>query len=94
MATLGLRPARSATRHRVRRAQSRYVIEHAGIRYRIPPPAQESDDRLLYLGDDPDGTAFEVMAIELEFGQLLVIHAMPIRERFVPQYEEAKRWRV
>jgi hypothetical protein len=33
------------------------------------------------------------MAIELEDGTLHVIHAMPMRERYQEQYEEAKRWR-
>jgi hypothetical protein len=34
------------------------------------------------------------MAVELEDGDLYVIHAMDLRERYRPQYEEAKRWRV
>jgi hypothetical protein len=33
------------------------------------------------------------MAIELEDGSLLVIHAMPLRDRYREQYEEAKTWR-
>jgi hypothetical protein len=33
------------------------------------------------------------MAIELEHGHLLVIHAMPLRRRYREQYEEAKKWR-
>jgi hypothetical protein len=33
------------------------------------------------------------MAIELEDGDLLVIHAMPLRDRYREQYEEAKAWR-
>jgi hypothetical protein len=51
------------------------------------------DPRLVYLGDDADGVALEVVAIELEEGSLLVIHAMPLRDRYREQYEEAKRWR-
>jgi hypothetical protein len=34
------------------------------------------------------------MAVELESGELLVIHAMAMRSKYVPQYEEAKTWRV
>jgi len=33
------------------------------------------------------------MAIELENGSVLVIHAMPLRDRYREQYEEAKAWR-
>jgi hypothetical protein len=52
------------------------------------------DDRLLYLGDDQDGVALEVMAVELQDGGLSVIHAMPLRKKYETGYEEAKRWRV
>jgi hypothetical protein len=51
------------------------------------------DDRLIYLGD-VEGAALEVMAVELNRGALLVIHAMPLRERFRQEYEEAKKWRT
>jgi hypothetical protein len=40
-----------------------------------------------------DGVQLEVMAVELDDGSLLVIHAMPLRERYREQYEEAKEWR-
>jgi hypothetical protein len=52
------------------------------------------DDRLLFLGDDQEGAALEVMAVELQGGELHVIHVMDLRERYRPQYEEAKRWRI
>ncbi len=39
------------------------------------------------------GVALEVMAIELEDGSLLVIHAMPLRDRYREQYDEARKWR-
>jgi hypothetical protein len=86
---VGLGWARSATKHRTSRERSRYVIEHCGLRFEqgCPPgdaPA-EADPRLLYLGDDADGVALEVMAIELEDGRLLVIHAMPLRNRYREQ---------
>ncbi len=48
----------------------------------------------MFLGDDADGIALEVMAVELEDGDLCVIHAMDLRERYRPEYEEAKRWRI
>jgi hypothetical protein len=33
------------------------------------------------------------MAVELEDENLLVIHAMPLRDRYRKQYEEAMKWR-
>jgi hypothetical protein len=93
LTTVKLRWARSATKHRISRQRSTYVIEHAGMRFRISPEADQVDERLLYLGDDEDGTAIEVMAVELEDGDLFVIHAMPLREKYRIEYEEAKRWR-
>jgi hypothetical protein len=91
-----LKWARSATRHRISRERSRFVIEHSGVLFEQPPPVgapADADPRLVYLGDDADGVALEVMAVELEDGRLLVIHAMPLRYRYREQYEEAKKWR-
>ena len=93
---MDLKWARSATKHRIARQRARYVIEHCGLRFEQSPPAGApagADLRLVYLGDDADGVALEVMAIELEDGNLLVIHAMPLRDRYREQYEEAKTWR-
>jgi hypothetical protein len=46
-----------------------------------------------FLGDDADGIALEAMAIELDDENLLVIHAMPLRDCYRRQYEEAVKWR-
>ena len=89
-----LRWARAATKHRVRRQRSQYVIEHCGLRFRVPPPAGQVDERLIYLGDDADGLALDVMAVELGPDELYVIHAMPLRKQYRAPYEQAKRWRV
>lgn len=88
-----IRWARSATKHRISRRRSRHVVEHAGLRFRIPPPGGVGDDRFLYLGDDEEGIALEVMAVELEDSSLYMIHAMKLRDKYRPQYEEAKKWR-
>lgn len=56
--------------------------------------AEAMDDRLLYLGDDVDGQELEVMAVEGSKGELVVIHAMELREKYRDQYEEAKQWRL
>jgi hypothetical protein len=33
------------------------------------------------------------MAVELDDENLLVIHVMPLRDRYQRQYEEAMKWR-
>jgi len=48
----------------------------------------------VFLGDDEQGVALEVMTVGLEGGDLHVIHAMERRDRCQPRYEEAKRWRI
>lgn len=93
---MNLKWARSATKHRISRERSRYVIEHCGLRFRQESPANApvgASSRLVFLGDDTDGVALEVMAIELDDESLLVIHAMPLRDRYQKQYEEAMKWR-
>jgi hypothetical protein len=88
-----LKWARAATKHRISRECSRYVIEHCGLRFEEEPPPDApagASTRLVFLGDDAKGTALEVMAVELEGGGLLVIHAMPLRNRYRKQYEEVK----
>ncbi len=92
---MDLKWARTATRHRISRERSRYVVERCGLVFEQNPPAggpASRDPRLVYLGDDANGVPLEVMAVELEGGGQLVIHAMPMRERYRKQYEEAKRW--
>ena len=49
---------------------------------------------MLFLGDDEAGAALEVMAVELEIGGILVIHAMELRARYRPHYDEARRRRT
>jgi hypothetical protein len=85
--------ARAATKHRISRERSRYVIEHCDLCFEEEPPADApagASMRLVFLGDDAKGTALEVMAVELDDGSRLVIHAMPLRDRYRKQYEEVK----
>ena len=91
-----MRWARAATKHRISRKRSGYVVEHCGLRFEQEPPSgspEKSSPRLVFLGDDENGVALEVMAVGVEGGDLLVIHAMPLRDRYLEQYEEAKKWR-
>jgi hypothetical protein len=92
-----IRWARSARRHRVSRARIVHVIEHCGLVFVAEPPAGAPagvTERLVYLGDDAEGRPLEVMAVRLEEGGILVIHAMALRQKYRAEYEEAKRWRV
>ena len=51
------------------------------------------DKHVLFLGDDLEGVALEVLAAENEAEEFTVIHAMNLRDRYQALYEEAKQWR-
>jgi hypothetical protein len=94
LSSVEVRFARSATRHRVRKDDIRHVI--ANYRVRIaepPPPGREGvpDARLVFLGKTTQGRTLEVMAVTLPGGDLLVIHAMALRNKYKQKYEEAER---
>lgn len=93
-----VRFARSATKHRVSKERIRYVIAHCGLAFEeqasTSDPSDVVDPRLVCLGDDPDGQAIEVIAVEGSKDELIVIHAMALRKKYIDQYEEAKRWRL
>jgi len=86
--------ARSARKHGISQVRTRHVLAHAGLIYiqRAVPPGRPLD-QLVYLGDDAQGLAMEVMAVELSNGDLLVIHSMLLRPKYATQYQEARRWR-
>lgn len=87
--------ARSATKHRISRERSLHVIEHCGLqlvhRYRRAAHSDVSQ-RVVFLGEDLEGVALEVMAVEEEEEEFVVIHAMSMRKRFRGFYEEARQW--
>ena len=88
---------RSATKHRVSKDRIRHVIAHCGLAFEESAPSQASearDDRFVILGDDAEGTELEVMAVEGSKDELVVIHAMELRQKYRYQYEEAKQWRL
>ena len=87
-----IRFAQSARRHKIGQARVRFVIEHPVVTDRVPAPDNSllPDERLVFLGDDHTGRALEVMAVELADGALLVIHAMDLRDKYRPLYEEGK----
>lgn len=84
--------ARTATRHRVPRAQSLAVIEHAGVCFG-GETGRRGEPSVYFFGDDEDDRPLEVVGYENPAGDLLVVHAMPLRRQFEQQYMEALRWR-
>jgi hypothetical protein len=88
--------ARSATKHRISRERSLYVIEQCGIQF-IKRRRSESrhgpDKHVLFLGDDLGDVAIEVLAAENEEEEFTAIHAMNLRNKYLGMYEEAKEWR-
>jgi hypothetical protein len=96
LAWRAIRFANSATRHRITRVRSRYVVEHCGQAFSVQSavdPKWEAE-RLLFLGDDMNGTPLEVMGIELDDGALLVIHAMKLRPQYRERYRAAIPYRL
>ena len=92
-----IRFARSATKHRISRERSLYVIEQCGFqvveRRRSQDLSNGPDKRVFFLGDDLEGVGLEVVAAEIEEEEFMVIHAMNLRDRFLGLYEEARKWR-
>lgn len=91
----GITFARSATKHRISRERSLYVIERCGLQLveRHWNRAQSDlDRRITFLGDDLEGVALEVMAAECDEDHFLVIHAMNLRDAHRGLYEEARAW--
>jgi hypothetical protein len=85
---------RSATKHRVSRERSLHIVRHAGVCCRESPYPDEWDDdpRFLFLGLDLEGMPLEVIAVAPEDGSLVIIHAMPLRERYHGWYAEVVKW--
>jgi len=81
--------ARSSTRHRISRTRSRYVVETTSVIFRENAPRGSAldDPRLVFLGPDEQGELLEVMAIETDTRGLLIIHAQPIRNRYLDLLE-------
>jgi hypothetical protein len=85
-----IRWARAATRHRISHARSKHAVLNAIVTTREPAPTNSAqpDDRIVFLGFDQNGTMLEVLAIETETG-LLIIHAMPIRRKYLHYLKRA-----
>jgi hypothetical protein len=61
------------------------VVETTSVIFEENAPKNSplKDARLVFLGPDEDGELLEVMAIKTDSGALLVIHAQPIRDRYL-----------
>jgi hypothetical protein len=91
-----IRFAHSATKHRISRERSLYVIEQCGfqvVKRRRSENLHGPDKHVLFLGDDLEGVALEVLAAENVEEEFTVIHAMNLRNKYLGLYEEAKEWR-
>jgi hypothetical protein len=86
--------ARSATKHRISRERSLHVVRHAGVCRHESEYSGEwyADPRFLFLGPDMEGVPLEIIAVAPEDGSLIIIHAMPLRERWQGRYLEVAKW--
>jgi len=86
--------SRSATKHRISRERSLHIVRHAGACRRDYgyPDEWEGDPRFLFLGPDLEGMPLEVVGVAPEDGSLVIIHAMPLRERYQGWYGEMAKW--
>lgn len=86
--------SRSATKHRVSCKRSLHIVRHAGVCRRDSeyPDEWDGDPRFLFLGADLEGMPLEVVAVAPRDGSLVIIHAMPLRERYHGWYEEVTKW--
>jgi hypothetical protein len=83
--------AQSATKHGISRERSGHVARTAEAIISEPPPEDSplEDDRIVFLGPDPNGVMLEVMALETDQG-LLIIHAMKLRRKYRPFLQGAE----
>lgn len=87
--------ARSATKHRIPRQRSLHIIEHSAIQLvdrawdRGTPGIEK---RVVFVGDDLERVALEVIAAEEDEEAFVVIHAMNMRKQFRGLYEEVRKW--
>lgn len=86
-----LRFARSASRHRISKRAITHVIVNYSVRFeQAPPPGGPASrsTRIVYLGEDLHGRRLEVMAVLGPDRELIVIHAMPLRRKYLTVYPE------
>lgn len=87
---MAFRFAESADNHGIDHERSKYVVEHCGFEHE---GLEDIGDAVFCFGDDASGIPLEVGVINLESGDVLVIHAMRLRPKYQRYYEEALPWR-
>lgn len=86
---MAIRFSRSASRHAIAADRARFVVDNCSCP--LFPPGHGDRDLVVFLGPDARGVPLEVIAVELDDGDLLVIHAMKLRERFRNDYARVMR---
>lgn len=81
----------SAFRHRVSCERILDLLATAIALYNPVPVDPDEEDLVLFLGFDANGVPPEVMAIELDDGSLMVIHAMRLRRKYERRLRELYR---
>jgi hypothetical protein len=92
----GVRFANSASKHHISHDRAAHIINNCGFVLPQPSPREDADDndeRLIFLGDDWNGIALEVIAIEGADGELLVIHAQKLRAKNRDAYKRVIGYR-
>ena len=84
---------RSAARHGISTERATFVIGTCPCPLYAPDEDSGQRDHVVFLGPDAAGVPLEVVGIELENGDLVVIHAMRMRSRFSAAYEQVMRCR-
>lgn len=74
---MAIRFTKAARKHRLGRARVVAVMSHAAM---YPVRTNQGNAACLYVGQDPRGFTVEVIAVALDNGDLLVIHASPVYE--------------
>jgi len=76
----------SAYRHGVSSEDIHHAVEHARVAFEMG--ADAGPRRILLIGPNRAGNFIEVIALQLEGGQHLAIHAMKLRPSFYELLEE------
>jgi hypothetical protein len=76
----------SASKHGISHDRARFVVATCPSPIYPPDPDPGEEDLVVFLGPDARGVPLEVAAIELENGDLLVIHAMRMRQKDAAEY--------
>lgn len=84
--------ARSATKHRISRQRSLYVVKRCEIWLELGAGHPSGDPRFLCLGADESGAPMEVVVVVPEPEVGVIIHAMALREKNRLLYEVVTKW--